>query len=106
MLTFGRPITVVPLKSQPGVAAYSVQADGVSPLKGVWNSRAVDVAEDQGVMVSQVITLGIRLSEYRVPPVQEDHILVGGITYAVSDPPRLDGQGGADLTLKSLTPPP
>ena len=95
---FAKTIVVDPLASQPGQIPYAA--------RGAWKSRPVDiVTEDNSVIVSAVQTVLIRLAEFTVPPRQKDRITIEGVTYVVSDPPRLDGQGGAHLTLKSITVP-
>ena len=98
MPLFAKTVTVNPVASQPGRPAYLA--------RGAWKSRPVDiVTEDNAVVCTQVQTILIILAEFAVPPRQRDEIVIDGIIYVVSDPPRLDGQGGAHLTLKSVTAP-
>lgn len=114
MRAFARPITVYPLASRPGAAPY--------PARGVYSARDVEVATEQGYILSHVLKLGIRLADFVdtvegsatfgavVPPVQRDEVELLNdramvLRYTLRDPPRFDGQGGADLVLASLTPP-
>jgi hypothetical protein len=102
---FPKAVSVNPLKSQPGHPAYDKQADGVAPLRGIWTVRNIDVqTEDGAIMSSVTYTLGIRLSEFTVPPVPEDQVTVDGVAYLIDDSDP-DGQGGAVLTLKSTADP-
>tara|TARA_R110002074_G_scaffold253081_2_gene425070 strand:- start:16479 stop:16814 length:336 start_codon:yes stop_codon:yes gene_type:complete len=43
--------------------------------------------------------LGIRLSEFTVPPVEANEVVIDGATYRINDV-QPDGQGGAKLMLK------
>jgi hypothetical protein len=103
MEIFARPITVTPLKSQPGHPAFEA--------RGVWASKPVDVPlEDGSILSSQDHRLGVRWSEFLVPLAQGDQIEVDAHLSA----PRLgifliedgddDGQGGTDLSLKWIAP--
>lgn len=94
MSVFGQPITVTPIASRPGAAAY--QARGVYALK------PVDVPLDNGTVLStQQRTLGIRLVDFPAAPMQLDQIEMAQGTFIVADI-KLDGQGGADLWLRSI----
>lgn len=102
MLTFARPVTVTPRKSQPDAAAYSAE--------GIWSSRHDDVPlEDGGILSVQNITLGVRLSDFEVAPVKGDLVLVPAAgSYPAAglfeiDDTDEDGQGGAIWTLKETT---
>lgn len=103
MNTFARPITVFPLASQPGAPAY--------PARAVWRlERNVDLAlEDGGVLSSDVLTLGARLSEFVVPPQAGDQVdvpLSGAMPalglYYIDDTDD-DGEGGTKWTLKQVS---
>ncbi len=100
MAVFGQPIKVTPLASQPGRPAYGTKPDG-SPLTGVYASKPVQIPLDNGTYHSTVQpTLGIRLADFTVAPMQDDTIAVGSLgTFAVADIIP-DGQGGADLMLR------
>lgn len=97
---FGRPVTVTPLASTPPRPPFDTT--------GVWSKRNVDVPLIEGASVNTVtITLGIRLSDWDVAPVQGMAIRVpaagfypdeGTLWIDDVDP---DGQGGATLTLKT-----
>ncbi|MCJ2067757.1 hypothetical protein MKK75_02870 [Methylobacterium sp. J-030] len=101
---FARPISVCPVRSQPGKPAY--------PARGVWSSRNLDVAtEDNRLLNSRTLTLGIRLSEFAIPPKTRDIIDVPAYLSLPTentlwiDDIDLDGQGGATLFLKRGVPP-
>lgn len=100
--TFARPITIEPIVSQPGAPVYSLQADGISPLRGIWTEQNIDVALEEGIMSSRVRTLDIRLIEFAIPLMQGDKVTVSGVTSPVHiiDDVDEDGQGAAKLTLK------
>ncbi|WP_267355637.1 MULTISPECIES: hypothetical protein [unclassified Methylobacterium] len=97
--TFGRPVTVTPLGSRPAKPPFSTT--------GVWAVRNVDVAMGPNESLNTTtITLGIRLADWPVKPVQGMEVLVhaagsypdeGKLWIDDVDP---DGQGGATLTLK------
>ncbi len=92
MAAFGRPITFTPVKSEPGVAAY--------PARGVYAVKQVTIrTEDGGGFTDQQPTLGIRLADYPVPPMQSDSFTLNGVAWWVWDV-QPDGQGGADLVIK------
>ncbi|MCJ2102451.1 hypothetical protein [Methylobacterium sp. E-046] len=102
--TFARPISVRPVRSQPGKPAYLA--------RGVWNSRNLEVTtEDNRLLNSRTLSLGIRLSEFTVPPKTRDLIDVPAYRSLPAentlwiDDVDLDGQGGATLFLKRGVPP-
>lgn len=102
--TFARPITVRPVRSQPGQPAYQA--------RGVWSSRNLDVAtEDNRLLNSRTLTLGIRLSEFPKPPKTKDIVEVPAYLSLPAenmlwiDDIDLDGLGGATLFLKRGQPP-
>ena len=101
---FARPISVRPVQSQPSKPAYSA--------RGVWNSRNVEVATtDNRLLNTRTLTIGIRLSEFPVPPKTRDIVDVPAYLSLPAentlwiDDIDLDGQGGATLFLKRGVPP-
>jgi hypothetical protein len=104
MVAFARPITIIPVVSQPGAAPYRVRA--------ILTSRDADFSLDQGaVFGDQITTFGIRLLEVFVPPAPGDQIYVDAVdwrndqidpgVYRISDS-DLDRQGGAVLTIRKI----
>ena len=97
MNTFAIPVTVRPTVSQPGAPDYAA--------RGVFSSAPTDVQmEDGGVFSDQQTTLGIRLAEFAVVPVNGDRIVIGPVVYWFADS-SLDGQGGMLITLRKTEPP-
>ncbi|MCA1524303.1 head-tail joining protein [Bradyrhizobium yuanmingense] len=102
MNTFAIAVTVRPTVSQPGAPDY--------PARGVYSSVPTDVQMQDGTTFSdQQTTLGIRLREFAVPPVNGDRITptegeAAGVTFWVADS-SADGQGGLTLTLRKTEPP-
>lgn len=103
MTLFARPVTIRPVKSQPGAPAYAA--------RGVWSSKPVDVTLlDDGVLSSQNHTLGIRGAEFPIPLVQGDRVEIDAYmslprvgVCAIEDTDD-DGQGGTTLTIKVIGP--
>ncbi|WP_158812058.1 hypothetical protein [Beijerinckia sp. L45] len=96
MTAFAQPIVINPVKSQPGAVPYAA--------RGVWSFKMVEIPTAQGDYIStNTPVIGIRVSEFAAPPLQDDQITTGGVTYVVNDT-ILDAQGGSDLLLKSVTP--
>jgi hypothetical protein len=104
MVAFARPITIIPVASQPGVPPYRVRA--------ILTSRPSDFALDQGAVFSdQQTTFGIRLAEVLVPPEVNDQLYVDAADwrndqidpgiYRISDS-DLDRQGGCVLTIRKI----
>ncbi|MGS0625946.1 head-tail joining protein [Ralstonia sp. VS2407] len=100
IVAFGRPVTVTPLASTPPKPPFDTS--------GVWSKRNVDVPLIEGGSVNTVtITLGIRLSDWAVMPVQGMAISVPAAGFYPDegmfwiDDVDPDGQGGAMLTLKN-----
>jgi hypothetical protein len=95
---FARPITVVPLASQPGVPSYSA--------RGIFDTRPIDVqAEDGSIVSDQQTILDVLDAEFLVLPDQLDQIMIpddpgGGIpnlgTYEVTN---VEANGGGETTL-------
>ena len=102
MTTFAISVTVRPEVSQPGAPDYAA--------RGVFSSGPTDVQMQDGTIFSdQQTTLGIRLREWSVPPVNGDRITptegeAAGTTFWVADS-SLDGQGGMTITLRKTDPP-
>ncbi len=98
---FGIAVTVMPDASQPGQLAYVA--------RGVFSSAPINVTMEDGTTFSdQQTTLGIRLREFIVPPVNGDRIKptegeAAGVTFWVGDS-STDGQGGMTLLLRRTAP--
>jgi hypothetical protein len=66
---YGRPITVNPVASQPGVPAYSA--------RGIYNSdRQQYLLEDDSLLTEQQTIIDVEASEFAVPPAQNDIITI------------------------------
>jgi hypothetical protein len=103
MTAFARPIVVTPVMSQPGAAAFGA--------RGVWEIKNIDVQTEEGIYSGQRRTLGVRLSEFAVPPVQGDRVDIPAYlsrpaeaTHVIDDVDD-DGQGGSTWTMKQVTSP-
>ena len=114
MDVWAKPVMVTPVKSQPGQPAYAAE--------GIWTQTDIDVLLDGGErLASSTLTLGIKLDDFvaaaaGVWPAVGDQLSVlrsdiPGLAPGVSgsanfliDMVRPDGQGGAKLILKALTP--
>lgn len=101
LAAFSRPITYSPLVSQPGAPAFRA--------RGVYDETPVDIGtEGDGIMSSVNITLGIRLSEFAVPPMQGDrltipaHLSLPAVGDCIVDNLDRDGNGGGILALKKV----
>lgn len=94
--TFAKPMLVMPLASQPSVPVY--------PARRISSKRPVDIAlEGGGVLSSDETRLGIRLSEFPIPPVPGDRVsLDGGLTWLEIDDLDSDDEGDAKLALKAI----
>jgi hypothetical protein len=97
--TFGGPITVTPINSQPGQPAYDA--------RGIYGTEAIDIlAEDGSIISDQKTVLDICEIEYRVVPQQGDYIFLAkgnfanqlqmDTTFEVMDS---DSNGGGETTL-------
>jgi hypothetical protein len=100
--TFGRPITVTPIVSQPGAPSY----DSV----GIMDSRETDVLAEDGSVISDSKTiLDIRIEDFPILPMQRDLVLIsdmpgapGGL-FEVFDLAGIGNAGGEiTLTLKRI----
>jgi len=93
---FGRPITVFPLKSQPGMPEYNA--------RGIFDTAEEDLpAEDQTIFSDQHTIIDIRSAEFDVVPIQGDQIFVPA---AGSIPARgmfviidVQDNGGGEITF-------
>jgi small ligand-binding sensory domain FIST len=99
--TFARPIVVTPTKSQLSAAAYAA--------RGIWTEKPVEVGmEDQAVMISQDLTLGLRRAEFPIMLQQGDTIEIPAagsmprIGVCAIDKINTDGQGDVELILKII----
>lgn len=94
--TFAISIFVNPVTSQPEVGIYAARA--------IWSKRPVDITTDNGaVLSSEERRLSIRLSEFLVPPVQNDQISYDNMeTWHWVDDVDEDGQGAAALALREI----
>ena len=88
---FGKPIIVTPIASQPGVAPYVARGD--------LRIQNVDMPLEDGIMSTQVITMGVRKADFAVFVAPGDTILAGGKPYLIDDTDD-DAQGHSILTLK------
>jgi hypothetical protein len=95
--TFGRPITVMPVASQPGAASFAAV--------GIFDSRETDVlTEDSSIFSDSKTILDIRMEDFSVEPMQGDLIGVSdmpgsrGGSFEVSDVAG-KGNAGGELTL-------
>ena len=89
----GAAIFVLPTLSQPLRSAY--------PARGIYEAVQQTVILEGGEEMSTTRrTLGIRLSEFPIPPRQGDSIIMGADTYLI-DSSTPDGQGEAVLSLKA-----
>lgn len=90
---FARDLIVTPFASQPGSPAY--------PARGIFSSKPVIIETATHYHSTTQPTLGIKLDEFPVTPLQQDQIedVETGITYTIADITP-DGQGGASIVLK------
>jgi hypothetical protein len=99
--TFGRPVTITPVNSQPGAPAYVT--------RGIFDVEALDIAAMDGSIISDArVILDIRDAEFTVLPLQGDLIDVpaanglpaeGQFEVMDGDP---NGGGETTLTLRSI----
>jgi len=112
MATFGRPVLILPIASQPIAAPY--------PARGIWTVESINIpTEDGGTFSSVKLKLGIRLADFTIAPNVEDRVATaasqlplaywqgvlptdGNIDFII-DNFSPDGQGGAVLILKRVT---
>lgn len=92
MAAFAQPITVTPVVSQPGAAAYQA--------RGSFNFKPVEFQLENGTFHStNQPALGVRLCDFPVAPKQGDTIVMAQGAFFVADVVP-DGQGGADIMLR------
>lgn len=61
--------TIIPAVSQPAAASYAA--------RGILNTYDIDVAADDGSIVSEQRTIfDIRISEFSILPQQQDHVVI------------------------------
>jgi len=100
--TFGRPVSIFPIRSQPGTPPYTA--------RGIFASDPITVPTEAGGAYSdQHTTLDVRDSEFTILPTTFDQIMIGPVeaiisglgTYEVNDV-NSDGQGATQLVLKRI----
>jgi|SRR5579885_1778812 len=103
MDAFSIPITIRPLKSQPGADPY--------PARGIWEAQPYTMMQEgQAPLSTTIYRIGLRISEFAVPPAKGDHVLIANksnpnITDEFAlDASELDGQGGIKWILKAMAP--
>lgn len=104
MRVFARPVRVYPVRSQPPGTVYYA-------ARGIWRRQPADMMlEDGGVLGTDVLTLGVRISEFAVLPVKGDRVYIPAslplthIGLCEIDDDGEDGQGGYNWTLKIIDP--
>jgi hypothetical protein len=102
---FARPVTFVPLMSQPGAGTY--------PGRGIFDTNELQVIGVDGSLIADTRTeLDILQSEFDVLPEKEDQVFIpddemlpGGV-FEISDVSDKGNAGGeVSLTLKRLVEP-
>jgi hypothetical protein len=102
---FARPVTIVPLVSQPGAGTYGA--------RGIFDTNEIQVIAADGSMISDTRTeLDILQSEFDVLPEKQDQVFIaddemipGGV-FEISDVSDKGNAGGeVSLTLKRLVEP-
>jgi|SRR4249919_277200 hypothetical protein len=104
MMAFARPITIIPVVSQPGAEPYRVRA--------ILTSRAVDFPlADGSVFSDQETTFGVRVAEVAACPLTNDQVYVDAADwrndqidpgfYRISDS-DLDRQGCVVLAIRKI----
>jgi hypothetical protein len=102
---WARPVTVTPLKSQPGAPAYGG--------RGYFDTKETDVmTEDGGILSDARSYLDILFIEFPIPPMQGDlidipfHQGVEGGSFEVLDLAGVGNAGGMiNITLKRIVTP-
>src|ERR1700676_3509947 len=83
-----------PVKSQPGAPSYSGRC--------VWEVvQYTLVGENDAPMSTSTYKIGLRLSEFTVPPVQGDQVGINDDIYTL-DAFEFDGQGGVRWVVKAV----
>lgn len=93
MSVFGKPIVVTPTVSQPGAAPFLTRGD--------LRIQNIDMPLEEGIMSTQVISMGVRKADFAVFVQPGDVIVAGGKPYLVDDTDD-DPQGHSILTLKRV----
>ena len=100
---FGKPIIVTPIASQPAAAPYLSRGD--------LRIQNIDMLLEDGIMSTQVITMGVRKADFATFVAPGDKILIGFVTVASTvvggtayliDDTDDDAQGHSILTLKRV----
>jgi hypothetical protein len=98
--TFGRPITITPVISQPNAPAYSG--------RGIFDTSPMDVLAEEGAIFSeQRSVLDIRDAEFPVMPLQGDQVtippygILPGGNYEIIDL-KANGGGETSLALRQI----
>jgi hypothetical protein len=101
---FARPITVIPLVSQPGGGAYG--------NRGIWTERELNVVADDGsIYQDHDVILDIRQVEFSVLPQQGDHVIIPADQDVPAEGEFIitnrwkNGGGEMTLTLSEYKPP-
>jgi hypothetical protein len=99
----GRPVSIIPLMSQPGLPAY--------PSTAIWSSKSETFLLAEGTLVSdQSDWIGLRVIDLpAILPAIQDRVNIPGRvpgwppspTFWISEV-RLDGQGGVQLQLRGI----
>ena len=85
-----------PVKSQPGAPSYAARC--------VWEVvQYTLVGENDAPMSTSTFKIGLRLSEFAVPPVQGDQVGINDDVYTL-DAFEFDGQGGVRWSVKAVAP--
>ena len=95
------PVTFMPIVSQPGVPSYAG--------RGILNTYPIDiVGMDNSIFSDQRTILDIRDSEFPIPPLQKDHLVIpadcNGVPrgeYEILDSDS-DGGGQTMLTIRKV----
>ena len=103
-------LVIGPLQGVFGeLVAYMPFAGGALPITGVFdNAYLKEVMFEDGLTgVTEVsAVLGVQLSQFQTPPVQNDQLSVASVntTYLVREV-RVDSRGGAKLLLSQVSSP-
>jgi hypothetical protein len=94
--TFARPVTIIPLASQPGTLPYTA--------RGIFDTAGIDVVALDGSVISEQRTiLDVRDAEFDIVPIQHDQVTIPeaeglpyGGAFEIIDAVR---NGGGETTL-------
>ena len=104
MATFGDTVTYTPAAGQPVqiTGVFDEEYLEVTPMgAGPFSSTELLSLGAPGGITSARPVLGVQLSQFQVPPVQGDTLVVRGDSYIVKEV-QPDGHGGAKLLLNAL----